>query len=140
VGLRCGYLGTVSEVRAEAWSASPQPEVDLELPAGAFGAVGRLVVAGVASRLGLTVDRIDELQLAVDETLRRPASRDALSLRITPTTHELRVRVGPVFVRDGERRDLERLLSTLVDDAATHDSGEDVWIDLRVARTARATA
>jgi hypothetical protein len=127
----------VSEVRERAAARSgavhPALEVDLELPAPSFGAVARLVVAGMASRIGMRIDRIDELQLALDTILRRPAADDALSIRMRPEPDGLSVRVGPLHVHDGEVHDLERVLSALVDGVSTHETDGDVWLDLRVS-------
>lgn len=114
-------------------TADAAPEVDLELPAGSFGAVGRLVLAGMASRAGVTVDRIDELQLALDTLLRRPVAGDTVSLRMRPGPESLTVRVGPFRVEDGERADLERVLDALVDEVVAHDVESDLWLDLGVS-------
>jgi hypothetical protein len=125
----------VSEVQDAAGSAGavqPALEVDLELPASSFGAVGRLVLAGMASRSGLSVERIDELQLAFDTILRRPLAAEALSIRMRPEPEALSVRFGPLLVAGDERSDFERVLSALVDDVLTHETDGDVWVDLRV--------
>lgn len=81
----------------------------------------------------MTVDRIDELQVALDTALRRTAAADALSLRMRPSADALSVRLGPVVVDDGERDGLERVLSALVDDVVTHEAEGDLWVDLRVS-------
>ena len=113
-------------------AVEPDAAVDLELPGRSFGAVGRLVVAGIASRLGMRVDRIDELQLAVDAALRQPVSRDVLALRMTPSHDDLELELGPLRVAEDEREGLERVLSALVDEVATRESGDGVWVDMRV--------
>jgi len=133
----------VSEVRDAAGSAGavqPALEVDLELPASSFGAVGRLVLAGMASRSGVTVEQIDELQLAFDTILRRPLAGDALSIRMRPEPEALSVRLGPLLVAGDELDDFERVLSALVDDVMTHETDGDVWVDLRVSLTPLAPA
>jgi hypothetical protein len=124
----------VSEVRERAAGVAvlrPAVEVDLELPAASYGAAGRLVLAGMASRLGMTVDRIDELQLAVDTILRRSVVDDTFSIRMRPDTHALDVRVGPLSLDERERDDLEDVLSALADEVTTHETEDDVWVDLR---------
>ena len=114
-------------------TAQPALEVDLEIPASSFGAVGRLVLAGMASRSGVTVERIDELQLALDTILRRPLAGDAFSIRMRPEPDALSVRLGPLLVTGDELEDFQRVLSALVDDVMTHETDGDVWVDLRVA-------
>lgn len=127
----------MSEARHRAAGVSeavePPLEVGLELPAQSYGAVGRLVAAGVASRLGATVDRIDELQLALDTALRRTVQGTEVVLRLRPSSDALNVFVGPMSIPDEERADLERVLSTLVEEVSTHEVDGEVWIDLRVA-------
>lgn len=114
-------------------AVEPPLEVGLELPAQSYGAVGRLVAAGVASRLGATVERIDELQLALDTVLRRTVQGSEVVLRLRPADDALNVVVGPMSIPDEERADLERVLSALVDVVRTYEADGEVWIDLRVA-------
>ena len=116
-------------------------EVQLGLPAGpAFTAVARLVVAGMAARSGLGIDRIEELQLAVEAALRRAQASEDISIRMRPGPDRLRVRVGPLAIADAELDDLEHVLSGLVDEVATHETDGDVWIDVEVALRSLATA
>jgi serine/threonine-protein kinase RsbW len=45
-----------------------QPEVRLEVPASPeFLRVARMMAAGVASRLGFTLEEVDDLRIAIDE-------------------------------------------------------------------------
>ncbi len=113
----------------------PLVAVELELPRGnRFAAVARLVAAGVGARLGLRVDRLEDLKLAVDATLRQPQSKDTLTLAMTPTPDDLHVEVGPLAATGLDSRGLEAVLSTLVDETRTRRSGGDVWVALRIAR------
>jgi hypothetical protein len=110
-------------------------EVDVALPAApSFAGLARLVVAGVAARSALPVDRMEELQLAVDTIVRRSAATDSggLSIRMRPAEHRLSVRVGPLRPEDNELADLEHVLCGLVDEFAAHDVDGDVWVDLEV--------
>jgi hypothetical protein len=84
----------------------------------------------MASRLGMTLDRIDELQLAVDTILRRSVVDD-VSIRMRPDAHALDVRVGPLSLDERERDELECVLSALADEVTTHETEDDVWVDLR---------
>jgi len=109
--------------------------IELELPPGpAFDVVGRLVLGGLGARVGLGVDRIKDFQRALDATLHQPPSRSTLVLSMRPTSDDLHVSLGP-FERAGARsRGVQRVVSTLVDEIVTHESGRDVWIDMRVSR------
>jgi hypothetical protein len=116
--------------------ASSSLEVDVALPAGpAFAAVARLVVAGMAARLALAVDRVEDLQLAVDTIMRRSGSVGGpeVSFRMRPGADGLTVRVGPLCAADAELAQLEHVLSSLVDEVTTHDGGGGTWMDLEVA-------
>jgi hypothetical protein len=114
-------------------ATATQAAVEVQLPSGgAFGTVCRLVAAGVAGRHDVTVDRIDELQLAIDAALRQPAAGDAVSLRITPCEGELRFEVGPFATHAMDTGALDRVLSTLVAGASTRGFERQTWIDMRV--------
>jgi hypothetical protein len=113
----------------------PLVAVELELSRGhRFTAVARLVAAGLGARLGLPVDRLEDLKLAVDAAVRQPQSKDTLTLAMTPTPDDLQVEVGPLAAAGLDSRGLEDVLSTLVDETRTRRSGGDVWISLRIAR------
>ena len=132
-----GTAHAVSEVRERAAGRRagpepPAPEVELDLPGASFADVGRLVLAGMASRSGLTIERIDELQLALDTILRRGVAPDTVAVRMRPEPEALGVRIGPLLLGADERAELERVLAVLVDDVSMHETGGDAWIDLRV--------
>ena len=113
----------------------PLVVVELELPRGSrFAAVARLVGAGLGARLGLSVERLEDLKLAIDAVLRHPSSGDMLTLAMTPTLDDLHVEIGPMAAA-ADARDLEDVLSTLVDETRAWRSGTDVWIALRIARS-----
>jgi hypothetical protein len=108
--------------------------VELELPAEhSFNAVGRLVVGGLASRLDFPVAEIEDLQLAVEALLCRPAAEATLTVSIEPSVRGLEARLGP-FAAGGERGSVERMLLRLVEDAVVQDSGEGEWIVIGAPR------
>jgi hypothetical protein len=110
--------------------------VDLELPAGqAFDVVGRLVLGGLGARLGLGIDRIANFQQALHAVLQQQPSRRTLLLTMRPTSDDLQVRLGPFDKASSRTVRARRVLSGLVDEIATHESGHDVWVDMRVARS-----
>jgi hypothetical protein len=113
----------------------PLVTVELELPRGrSFLAVARLVAAGLGARVGLRVDRLEDLELAIEAALRQPLSRDTLTLALTPTPEDLQVEVGPLAAAALDSRGLEGVLSTLVDELRTRRSGAEVWIAMRIWR------
>ena len=70
--------------------------VELELPSDrSFHPVGRLVAAGVGSRAGLDVDRIDDLQLALEAVLVRRVARGPTRMTLTASS-DLLVEIGPL--------------------------------------------
>ena|SRR5688500_5279079 len=104
-----------------------------------FGAVAGLVLGGVAARHALTIDVLDDLQLALESLLERdPRPREiTLVLRVGPETVE--ASVGP-FARaslaeldhdSGRGLDLRRLLDTVVDAVALADRDDGCWVELR---------
>ncbi len=105
-----------------------QPEsIELTLPAGReWHAVARLVLGGVADRLNLSFEDLDDLQLAVERLLVEAATQDTIDLRIDVVDHGIRVGVGPLAERtiaealqgpDAEPGELtlRRILQTVVD-------------------------
>jgi hypothetical protein len=105
-------------------------------PGPAFDAVGRLVLGGMGARVGLGIDRITDLQRALDATLHELRSRNTLILTVRPTPDDLHIRLGPfVCAGAGARTQcVQRVLSALVDEIVTQESARDVWIDMRVSR------
>ena len=96
--------------------------------------VGRLVLAGIAMRLDLSVSVIERLQLALDELLRRQAHDGLATVVFACSEEELTFRVGPLVIPLPERRRLERLLTVSVDAAAWDDSPRGAWVSARMAR------
>lgn len=116
--------------------------VELELPPGpGFDAVGRLVLGGLGARLGLSIDRITDFQQALHTTLQQPPCRSTLVLTMNTTAEDLQVRLGPFASAPAPpSRAVQRLVSGLVDEIATHESGRGVWVEMRVARHGPALA
>lgn len=109
-------------------------EVELVLPEGdAFDPVARLVAAGVGTRTGLGVDRIEDLQLALEAIRHRPSGhRETTRLSFIPEGHTLQVDVEP-HGEDDEARALERVVSLLVSEVWSDGAGSDRRLVLRVA-------
>jgi hypothetical protein len=95
-----------------------------------FHRVAHLVVGGLAARIDLTIESLEDLQLALDALLDRVGEDPSLAadghLTVTMSLHdgELQTRVGPLhrdvldeLERDGgEGIDLRRVLDSTVDD------------------------
>jgi serine/threonine-protein kinase RsbW len=108
-------------------------EVRLEVPASPeFLRVTRIMVAGVASRLGFTLDEVEDLRIAIDElcfTLVGKGREGTVSLRYVMSPEGLEV-IGAGHFSDGETHDLrlspmsEQILSAMVDECEV-ESGSD---------------
>ena len=114
----------------------PPETIELTLPAGReWHAVARLVLGGVADRLNLSFEDLDDLQLAVERLLVEAASQDTVQLRIEVVDHGVRVGVGPLVERtvadalqgpDAEPGELtlRRILQTVVDSFGVEEAAE----------------
>jgi hypothetical protein len=107
-----------------------------------FSAVADLVLAGLGSRHDLTIDVIDDLQLALEALVDRDDLDDELTVRIEVVGDAIVTSVGP-FRRDameselagesGPALGLRRLLDTTVDHVALVAEDSVCWIELRKA-------
>jgi hypothetical protein len=97
-----------------------KPFVTIELPAYDYVGVARLVAAGVATRLDLPFDAVDDMQLALETVLRSAfGSEESALIGIASNGLTLSVSVGPVAPSVLKQRlgdmDVEALLGRLVD-------------------------
>ena len=112
-------------------------EIVLTLPRGPeFQRIAHLVLGGLAVRLDLTIENLEDLQLAFDSILDRtdPAAGD-ITVRMALHDSELETHIGPLTGRlldaiehDGDDGSLgiRRVLDSTVDDV--HVDGE--WVRL----------
>jgi hypothetical protein len=81
-------------------SASPisEPElVELETPVGSeWDPVVRLVLGGVADRLGLGFEELDDLQLAVERLLAEAGAQESVRIAFELSSDHVRTHVGPL--------------------------------------------
>ena len=126
----------------------PPEAIELTLPAGReWHAVARLVLGGVADRLNLSFEDLDDLQLAVERLLVEAASQDTVQMRIDIVDHGIRVGVGPLVERTiadalqgpdaapGELT-LRRILQTVVDSFGVEEHA-DGGIVVRLQKAVR---
>ena len=119
--------------------------VELRVPADpAYLTVVRTASAGLAARLDLTLDEIEDLRIAVDEActlLLDPAADDAqltAVFRLGDGTLEVEVR-GPARELPERSSFAWAVLEALVGEVFTGTSATGAWIVLRHTRTAGST-
>jgi len=104
----------------------------------------RLTTAGVIARAGLTVDRMDDVKLAVEEAcgcmIDNPNGPKRLRLRFWEETDALKISICSacectgVVVGEDERTIVKCILESLVDGVEVRMCGEEVAaIELKVA-------
>lgn len=113
-------------------------EITLTLPADeAFHPVAHLVLGGLAARLDLTIEHLEDLELAVDTLLERAGASD-VTLLVRVLDGELRMLIGPFASireeldhgRSGEPLDLRRILATVSDGVGIVDRDGGQWVEL----------
>jgi hypothetical protein len=112
-------------------------EITLTIPREEpFHEVAHLVLGGVAARLNLTFESIDDLETALDAVLERTVKDGEITVKLSLDDGAIRATVGPLYesVRaelEGEPGDgmtLRRILDTVVDGYELDDDG---WLELR---------
>lgn len=117
-------------------------EITLTIPRDrALYSVAHLVVSGLGIRLNLTIEHLEDLQLALDAVLERAHESEPVTIALRVKDGEIETAIGPL--RDGVRAELEategqevglrRILDTLVDrvDLGPGEGGE--WVTLTKA-------
>jgi hypothetical protein len=113
-------------------------EITLTIPREPpFHEVAPLVLGGVAARLNLTFESIDDLETALDAVLERAAAEGEVTVQLQLVEGAIVARVGP-FAADRLRGELERdaeghvtlrrVLDTVLDG---YELDGDGWIELR---------
>jgi hypothetical protein len=105
-----------------------------------FFGVARLVLSGLATRLDVTVEHLEELELAVDGLLERRDGAAEITLTLDIADSELHATVGPFRGDDlraelegepGDALSLRRLLDAFVDGYEASDRDDGTWVELR---------
>lgn len=81
----------------------------------AYRPVGRLVLGGVAARLDVPVDRVDELGLVLDSLARAPVTNGRLQLEIDVEDGRLVAAVGTFTADPLAEPAIRRVVAPLVD-------------------------
>jgi hypothetical protein len=113
-------------------------EICLTLPADdAFHGVAHLVLGGLAARLNLSFETLEDLELALDALLERPNDGREVTVRVFVEDGELRTIVGPFT---SVRADLEeggtnslnlaRILAAVCDSVQVEDRDGSQWVEL----------
>jgi hypothetical protein len=113
-------------------------EICLTLPADdAFHGVAHLVLGGLAARLNLSFENLEDLELALDALLERPSDGREVTLRVLVDDGELRTIVGPftsvrVELEEGATNslNLRRILSAVCDSVEVEDRDGSQWVEL----------
>ena len=115
-------------------------QITLTLPRErSFFGVARLVLGGLATRLDVTVESLEELELALDGLLHRADGAEEITVALDVAGGALTASVGPFRgdVRNelegapGDSISLRRLLDTVVDGYAASDRDDGTWVELR---------
>jgi hypothetical protein len=112
-------------------------QITLTIPREApFHEVAHLVLGGVAARLNLTFESLDDLETALDAVLERGAAEGDVTLQLRLEEGAIVARVGPFSTErlraELERADagevtLRRVLDTVVD---RYELDGDGWLEL----------
>jgi hypothetical protein len=114
-------------------------EIRLTLPAERdFFRVAHLVLGGLAVRLNLTFESLEDLQLALDGLLEREPGDGEVTVCVSVKSGVLETLVGPFTDHDGIRADLERdpgegvtlrrILDAVVDEVAVERRDGEHWV------------
>ena len=113
-------------------------EIRLTLPADdAFHSVAHLVLGGLAARLNLSFENLEDLELALDALLERPNDGREVTLHVFVDDSELRMVVGPFTAVRAELEqgganslNLGRILAAVSDSVEVEDRDGSQWVEL----------
>lgn len=119
-------------------------EIVLTLPrAPEFQRVAHLVLGGLAVRMNLTIENLEDLQLALDAVLdRMDPDADEVTVQMSLRDDELETRIGPLpaalldeleCTPESDELRVRRVLDSTVDDV--HVDGEWVRLTKKVSRS-----
>ena len=113
-------------------------EIELTLPADdAFHRVAHLVLGGLAVRLNISFESLEDLELALDALLERTEPGNGVTLRVRVLDGELQTVVGPFTAVRAELEqgavgalNLSRILSAVCDSVEISDRDGAEWVQM----------
>ena len=113
-------------------------EIRLVVPAQEdFRPIVHLVVGGLAVRLELTMDTLEDLKVALDALLAHRDDEGDVEVRVTFDPEAMRAGVGPLPSTilddadpDGNRLGLRRVLETVCDTFELEHRDGETWVEL----------
>lgn len=114
-------------------------EIQLTIPRDrAYYSVAHLVLGGLGTRLNLTIENLEDLQLALDAVLERTRQAADVTIVLRLKDGEIEADIGPLHdevraelaATSGDEVGVRRILDTLVDrvDVAPGEGGD--WVKL----------
>jgi anti-sigma regulatory factor (Ser/Thr protein kinase) len=122
-------------------------EITLVVPAQEdFRPIVHLVIGGLAVRLDLTMDALEDLQVALDALLARRDDEGDVVVQVVFDDQVMRATVGPLpsailedIERDGNELGLRRVLETVCETFELEERNGEAWVEL-TKQTAAPTA
>ncbi|HEX5245602.1 MAG TPA: hypothetical protein VFW41_00590 [Gaiellaceae bacterium] len=122
-------------------------EITLVVPAQEdFRSIVHLVIGGLAVRLDLTMDALEDLQVALDALLSRRDDEGDVVVRVVFDDQVMRATVGPLpsailedIERDGNELGIRRVLETVCETFELEERDGEAWVEL-TKQTAAPTA
>ena len=112
-------------------------EITLRLPRERpFFGVAHLVLSGLAARLDVNFDQLEDVHVALAELLEQQETEDEITLSVRVEGETMHAALGPfdeTLEADLARSDgvgLRRVLDTVVDDVRVVDRGGRPWVEL----------
>lgn len=113
-------------------------EITLVVPAQEdFRSIVHLVIGGLAVRLDLTMDALEDLQVALDALLARRDDEGDVIVRVVFDDQVMRATVGPLpsailddIERDGNELGLRRVLETVCETFELEERNGEAWVEL----------
>lgn len=103
-----------------------------------FFSVAHLVLGGIGVRLNVTIETLEDLQLALDAILERDSEPGDVTIALRVQDAAIETRVGPFgggvrreLEREGDDVGLGRILDTLVDGVDVERGEGGDWVTLR---------
>jgi len=105
-----------------------------------FYGVAHLVLGGLAARLDLNVEQLEDLQVALAELLEQHETEQEITIAVRVEEGSLHADLGPFddtlgeeLARENGEVGLRRVLETVVDEVEVSDRDGRPWVSLRKA-------